>query len=150
MAQSLRVLNAVRDYHIGIPLTYAQYVVDWMIFCNINSFDLRFKRLTPDAVIDILIRRNHHLLAVRIADYLKVRSDKILIHWACAKVRWHLFTLKTSNRPNSHCDRLKHPMKMKRASAELLSTNFTRNPDFHMPKLQRLHTTLDSQDWRQR
>lgn len=27
MAQSLRVLNAVRDYHIGIPLTYAQYVM---------------------------------------------------------------------------------------------------------------------------
>ncbi|CDH59927.1 vacuolar protein sorting vps16 [Lichtheimia corymbifera JMRC:FSU:9682] len=70
MAQSLRVLNAVRDYHIGIPLTYAQ-----------------FKRLTPDAVIDILIRRNHHLLAVRIADYLKVRSDKILVHWACAKIK---------------------------------------------------------------
>ena len=25
MCQDLRVLNAVRDYHIGIPLTYSQY-----------------------------------------------------------------------------------------------------------------------------
>lgn len=25
MCQDLRVLNAIRDYHIGIPLTYSQY-----------------------------------------------------------------------------------------------------------------------------
>lgn len=25
MCQDLRVLNAIRDYHIGIPLTYTQY-----------------------------------------------------------------------------------------------------------------------------
>ncbi|KAI9491794.1 Vps16, C-terminal region-domain-containing protein [Zychaea mexicana] len=70
MAQSLRVLNAIRYYDIGIPLTYAQY-----------------KRLSPDSVVDRLVCRNHHLLAVRIAEYLKVRSDKILIHWACAKIK---------------------------------------------------------------
>lgn len=39
MAQSLRVLNAVRDYHIGIPLTYAQYVViRIMKLWHVNSF----------------------------------------------------------------------------------------------------------------
>ncbi|KAI9312452.1 Vps16, C-terminal region-domain-containing protein [Dichotomocladium elegans] len=70
MAQSLRVLNAIRYYDIGIPLTYAQY-----------------KRLTPETLIDRLIHRNHHLLAIRIAEYLQVRTDKILVHWACAKIK---------------------------------------------------------------
>ncbi|KAG0177300.1 hypothetical protein DFQ28_006131 [Apophysomyces sp. BC1034] len=70
MAQTLRVLNAVRYYDIGIPITYAQY-----------------QRLTPEALIDRLIHRHHHLLAFRIAEYLKIRTDKILIHWACAKIK---------------------------------------------------------------
>lgn len=29
MCQDLRVLNAIRDYHIGIPLTYTQYPYLW-------------------------------------------------------------------------------------------------------------------------
>lgn len=29
MCQDLRVLNAIRDYHIGIPLTYTQYPYVW-------------------------------------------------------------------------------------------------------------------------
>ncbi|CAM0139156.1 Vacuolar protein sorting-associated protein 16 [Umbelopsis sp. WA50703] len=70
MAQNLRVMNAVRYYDIGIPITYAQY-----------------QRLTPDALIDRLINRNQHLLAIRIASYLKIRTDRILIHWACAKIK---------------------------------------------------------------
>ncbi|KAG2182766.1 hypothetical protein INT44_005746 [Umbelopsis vinacea] len=70
MAQNLRVMNAVRYYDIGIPITYAQY-----------------QRLTPESLIDRLINRNHHLLAMRIASYLKIRTDRILIHWACAKIK---------------------------------------------------------------
>ncbi|KAI7862783.1 Vps16, C-terminal region-domain-containing protein [Spinellus fusiger] len=70
MAQTIRVLNAVRYYTIGIPLTYAQY-----------------KRLTPEALVDRLVHRNHHLLAFRIAEYLRVRTDKVLIHWACSKIK---------------------------------------------------------------
>ncbi|KAI9486646.1 MAG: Vps16, C-terminal region-domain-containing protein [Benjaminiella poitrasii] len=70
MAQSIRVLNAVRYYDIGIPLTYTQY-----------------KRLGPNALIDRLINRNHHLLAIRISEYLQLRTDKILIHWACEKIK---------------------------------------------------------------
>ncbi|KAG2191805.1 hypothetical protein INT46_001161 [Mucor plumbeus] len=70
MSQTIRVLNAVRYYDIGIPLTYAQY-----------------KRLSPDVLIDRLINRNNHLLAIRIAEYLKLRTDKILIHWACEKIK---------------------------------------------------------------
>ncbi|KAI8887949.1 hypothetical protein K501DRAFT_174170 [Backusella circina FSU 941] len=70
MAQTIRVLNAVRYYDIGIPLTYVQY-----------------KRLGADALIDRLIGRNNHLLAIRIAEYLQLRTDKILIHWACEKIK---------------------------------------------------------------
>ncbi|KAI8644677.1 Vps16, C-terminal region-domain-containing protein [Parasitella parasitica] len=70
MSQTIRVLNAVRYYDIGIPLTYAQY-----------------KRLGPDVLISRLINRNNHLLAIRIAEYLKLRTDKILIHWACEKIK---------------------------------------------------------------
>ncbi|CEI87038.1 hypothetical protein RMCBS344292_01458 [Rhizopus microsporus] len=70
MAQTIRVLNAVRYYDIGIPLTYTQY-----------------KRQGPEVLIDRLVNRNHHLLAVRIAEYLQIRTDKILIHWACEKIK---------------------------------------------------------------
>lgn len=41
----------------------------------------------PEALIDRLINRNNHLLAIRIAEYLKLRTDKILIHWACEKIK---------------------------------------------------------------
>jgi hypothetical protein len=43
--------------------------------------------LGPDVLIDRLINRNNHLLAIRIAEYLKLRTDKILIHWACEKIK---------------------------------------------------------------
>ncbi|KAG9293340.1 hypothetical protein G9A89_007586 [Geosiphon pyriformis] len=70
ICQTLRVLNAVRFYEIGIPITYTQYI-----------------RLTPDALIDRLINRHNHLLALRICEYLKMRTDRVLIHWACAKIK---------------------------------------------------------------
>jgi len=70
MCKVLRVLNAVRYYEIGIPLTYAQY-----------------QRLTPEALIDRLISRHQYLLAIRICEYLKMRTDRILIHWACSKIK---------------------------------------------------------------
>ncbi|KAF9430792.1 hypothetical protein BGZ94_003842 [Podila epigama] len=70
MCKTLRVLNAVRFYEIGIPLTYTQYQL-----------------LTPEALIDRLISRHQYLLAIRICEYLKMRTDRILIHWACSKIR---------------------------------------------------------------
>ncbi|KAI9248907.1 Vps16, C-terminal region-domain-containing protein [Sporodiniella umbellata] len=70
MAQTIRVLNAVRFYDIGVPLTYTQY-----------------KRQGPEILIDRLVNRNHHLLAIRISEYLQLRTDKILIHWACEKIK---------------------------------------------------------------
>lgn len=70
MCQTLRVLNAVRHYKIGIPLTYKQYLT-----------------IGPNVLIDRLINHHHHLLACRISEYLKIKVDRVLIHWACCKVK---------------------------------------------------------------
>ena len=69
MCKILRVVNAVNYYEVGIPLTYQQY-----------------KLLGPIGLIDRLINQNQHLLAWRICHYLKLRGDRVLVHWACAKV----------------------------------------------------------------
>ncbi|EFX02190.1 vacuolar protein sorting [Grosmannia clavigera kw1407] len=70
MCDTLRVLNAVRFYEIGLPLSYDQY-----------------QRLGPDGLIKRLLNRNEHLLALRISSYLRLPTDNIYVHWACAKVR---------------------------------------------------------------
>ena len=70
MCETLRVLNAVRDYEIGMPLTFEQY-----------------HRLTPERLIQRLLSRHDYLLALKIAGYLKLPSDRIYVHWASAKVR---------------------------------------------------------------
>ena len=65
----LRVMNAVRDSNIGIPITLDQY-----------------KRLTPKVLIDRLVNRMQHLVAYRICTYLKIKPNNVLVHWACSKV----------------------------------------------------------------
>eukprot|EP01113_Clastostelium_recurvatum_P007331 TRINITY_DN1340_c0_g1_i1.p1 TRINITY_DN1340_c0_g1~~TRINITY_DN1340_c0_g1_i1.p1 ORF type:complete len:828 (-),score=182.11 TRINITY_DN1340_c0_g1_i1:129-2612(-) len=70
MCKTLRVLNAVRHYEIGIPLTYEQY-----------------KQLTPQILVDRLVNRHQHLLAWRICDYLELKADKVMVHWASTKVK---------------------------------------------------------------
>lgn len=70
MCDTLRVLNAVRFYEIGLPLSYDQY-----------------QRLGPDGLIKRLLNRHEHLLALRISSYLHLPTDNIYVHWACAKVR---------------------------------------------------------------
>ena len=70
MCETLRVLNAVRDYRIGLPLSYDQYL-----------------RLTPAKLIQRLINRQEYLLSIRISDYLHLSTSKIYIHWASSKVR---------------------------------------------------------------
>jgi hypothetical protein len=70
MCETLRVLNAVRFYETGLPLSYEQYV-----------------RLTPERLIQRLINRNEYLLALRISDYLRLPTDRIYVHWAINKVR---------------------------------------------------------------
>lgn len=70
MTEKLRVLSAVRDYHVGIPLSYEQYL-----------------RLTPEGLIDRLINRHEYLLAIRVSEFLQIPADRIYVHWASQKVR---------------------------------------------------------------
>ncbi|KAL2075641.1 hypothetical protein VTL71DRAFT_584 [Oculimacula yallundae] len=70
MCETLRVLNAVRYYEIGLPLSYEQFL-----------------RLTPEKLVQRLINRQEYLLALRISSYLRLPTDRIYVHWASQKVR---------------------------------------------------------------
>lgn len=70
MCETLRVLNAVRFYTIGLPLSYEQYL-----------------RLTPEKLIQRLVNRREYLLALRVSSYLRLPTDSIYVHWASSKVR---------------------------------------------------------------
>uniref|UniRef100_A0A452T5V6 Vacuolar protein sorting-associated protein 16 homolog n=1 Tax=Ursus maritimus TaxID=29073 RepID=A0A452T5V6_URSMA len=74
MCQDLRVLNAIRDYYIGIPLTYSQYP---QASCKDIYSQLVLRRLYP--------------LAIQICEYLRLPEvqgvSRILAHWACYKVQ---------------------------------------------------------------
>jgi len=54
---------------VGLPLTCAQ-----------------FDQLTAEVVIDRLVSRHLHRMALLLCDYLKIDKDRVLVHWACAKV----------------------------------------------------------------
>ncbi|ORX39657.1 Vps16, C-terminal region-domain-containing protein [Kockovaella imperatae] len=69
MGQTLKVLNAVRYFEIGIPITYEQYLAS-----------------SATSLITHLISRNLHLLALRISQHLGLRPDMVLKHWATAKI----------------------------------------------------------------
>ncbi|KAI9796995.1 MAG: hypothetical protein M1825_006274, partial [Sarcosagium campestre] len=70
MCETLRVLNAVRHYEIGLPISYDQ-----------------FMRLTPEKLVQRLVNRHEYLLALRISEYLRLPSERIYVHWASQKVR---------------------------------------------------------------
>ncbi|NXH45732.1 VPS16 protein, partial [Dicaeum eximium] len=74
MCQDLRVLNAIRDYQIGIPLTFTQY-----------------KQLTIEVLLDRLVLRRLYPLAIRVCEFLRLPEiqgvSRILAHWACYKVQ---------------------------------------------------------------
>jgi hypothetical protein len=70
MCETLRVLNAVRYYEIGLPLSFEQFL-----------------RLTPEKLVQRLINRREYLLALRISTYLRLPTDRIYVHWASQKVR---------------------------------------------------------------
>nr|GLL22788.1 protein VACUOLELESS1 [Ipomoea trifida] len=69
ISKTLRVLNAVRNSEIGIPLSIQQY-----------------KLLTPSVLIARLINAHHHLLALRISEYLGMNQEVVIMHWACTKI----------------------------------------------------------------
>jgi len=70
MCEDLRILNAMRDYRIGLPMSYDQYI-----------------RLGPERLISRLINRREYLLAIKLSDFLHLPLNKIYIHWASQKVR---------------------------------------------------------------
>jgi vacuolar protein sorting-associated protein 16 len=70
MCETLRVLNAVRFYEIGLPLSYDQY-----------------HKLGPENLVQRLINRDEYLVALRISEYLQLPTDKVYVHWASQKVR---------------------------------------------------------------
>lgn len=71
MCKNLRVLNAIRDYKIGMPLTMLQY-----------------QHLSPLVVIDRLLQRRLFPLASKICQFLQIQKghSRVLAHWACYKV----------------------------------------------------------------
>uniref|UniRef100_I3KMA4 Vacuolar protein sorting-associated protein 16 homolog n=1 Tax=Oreochromis niloticus TaxID=8128 RepID=I3KMA4_ORENI len=72
--RELRVLNAVRDSSVGLPLTHTQ-----------------FKQLTLQVLIDRLVYRQFYPLAIEICRYLKIPDyqgvSRVLKHWASCKVQ---------------------------------------------------------------
>lgn len=69
-SRKLRVLNDVRKPAIGLPLTIQQY-----------------NRLTPEVLVSRLTMRNHHFLALKICELLKLKNERVLVHWASEKVK---------------------------------------------------------------
>ena len=69
----LRVLNAMRHYRVGVPITMFQY-----------------EKLTAEVVVDRLLARRLYPLAAAISDWLglppKMGRSRVLAHWACYKV----------------------------------------------------------------
>lgn len=69
-ARKLRVLNHVRRIDPAVFLTALQY--EW---------------LSPTTLVDRLLARNGHVLALSTCQYLGMAQDRVLIHWACARLR---------------------------------------------------------------
>lgn len=69
-AKTLRVLNAVRSVDVGMPITYKQY-----------------EGLSFSILVNRLVLRKQHLLAIKLSKYMGVRYDKVVVHWGCQKVK---------------------------------------------------------------
>lgn len=73
MCVTLRVLNTLRLYSVGIPITISQY-----------------EFLTPMVVVDRLLCRRLYPLAMKVCQLLKLPpatgENRVLAHWACYKV----------------------------------------------------------------
>lgn len=70
MCSDLRILNAIGEFHVGLPMTYYQY-----------------KHMGPRKLIQRLLRRQLYLLAVSVSELLKLPTNPIYVHWATQKVR---------------------------------------------------------------
>mmetsp|Transcript_7660 Transcript_7660/g.11599 ORF Transcript_7660/g.11599 Transcript_7660/m.11599 type:complete len:895 (+) Transcript_7660:85-2769(+) len=68
----VKVFHNTRSSSIGLPLTYNQ-----------------FMRLGLEVLVDRLVQRHEHFLALRICDLMQLKANKegVLQHWACALIR---------------------------------------------------------------
>ena len=82
MGQTLKALNAVRHFEVGIAMTFEQ----WVIYPYIQMLKIRFSANPPAALITALTTRNLHLLALRVSQHLDIPVDPVLKHWAAAKI----------------------------------------------------------------
>uniref|UniRef100_A0A4W3IJQ9 Vacuolar protein sorting-associated protein 16 homolog n=1 Tax=Callorhinchus milii TaxID=7868 RepID=A0A4W3IJQ9_CALMI len=77
MSRDLRVLNAIRDSTIGIPLSYPQKI----FACCAHTF----------VFLHRLVLRRLYPLSIKICEYMKISefkgASRILAHWACYKVQ---------------------------------------------------------------
>ena len=98
--KKLRVLNRLRDIEVWFVSCRACVVV-----CAVAALThhtrpapapplqvamplsvTQYDRLTPDVVIDRLLHRHQHRLALQLCSYLRLDRDRVLVHWACAKI----------------------------------------------------------------
>ncbi|NWV37508.1 VPS16 protein, partial [Grantiella picta] len=100
MCQDLRVLNAIRDYQIGIPLTFthskhlgtspAQPNSSTPHTCPVCPPDPPVCPPVPSCPPRLVLRRLYPL-AIRICEFLRLPEiqgvSRILAHWACYKVQ---------------------------------------------------------------
>uniref|UniRef100_A0A8C7E383 Vacuolar protein sorting-associated protein 16 homolog n=1 Tax=Naja naja TaxID=35670 RepID=A0A8C7E383_NAJNA len=77
--RDLRVLNAVRDYQIGMPLSFDQYPFQMPCGLTLRPLCLR------------VVLRRLYPIAIKICEYLRLSEfqgiSRILAHWACYKVQ---------------------------------------------------------------
>mmetsp|Transcript_38830 Transcript_38830/g.91850 ORF Transcript_38830/g.91850 Transcript_38830/m.91850 type:complete len:845 (+) Transcript_38830:58-2592(+) len=69
---TLRALNALRDYSVGVSLTYPQ-----------------LQKLTPSRLVQRLARRQQHYLALQLCTILKLPKEDmegVQVHWASERV----------------------------------------------------------------
>ncbi|KAJ6245541.1 vacuolar protein sorting vps16 [Anaeramoeba flamelloides] len=70
MAKDLRVLNQVKTFDIGMCITYTQY-----------------KKMGVGLLIERLVNRRFHYIALKICECLAESKDRVLVRWACDKVK---------------------------------------------------------------
>lgn len=72
--RTIRILNAVRNYQVGLPLTYGQY-----------------QRMGSSGLLDRLILRRQYGLAIQMCRYLNLSEadgvPRILTDWACYRIK---------------------------------------------------------------
>ncbi|KAJ2803700.1 Vacuolar protein sorting-associated protein 16 [Coemansia guatemalensis] len=70
MCRSLRIVNNLGAYAVGLPVSLVQ-----------------FQSLPLEQWVARLLNRNLHRLALQLCTYAEAPADQVYVHWACAKIR---------------------------------------------------------------